>query len=217
MTCIVSLITNIMHFEKERNAHMQFNPVLTRSKDATNIMHFEKERNAHPLGSQAGRRSAILSKSAKHVTWAFPTSFPRAPHVSSASTCERPPSASGREQLPSGSQRAGPAARLPTRERARASSPRDCADAQTTRPRFLTSRARGRPEEAAPLHAACALPAPTSCASSLVPSRACASLQVHGRRRLLRVDGRQRLPPGSRVCLRVGNEPMNEKFTRDYG
>jgi hypothetical protein len=206
---------------------MQFNPVLMRSNDATNIMHFEKERNAHPSGSQAGRRSAILYKSApnqhhidllpaKHVIWAFLASFPWAPHASRTSARERPPHASGPAPLDESSFPRAPSERAPRcaspcereRERARASSPRDRADAQMTRSRLLPLRACGRPEEAAPPHAACALPAPTSCASSLVSSRARASLRVHGRRRL---------PPRSRVCLRVGNEPVNEKFTRDYG
>jgi hypothetical protein len=61
---------------------MQSSPVLKTSKDGTNIMHFKKERNTHPSGSQVGRRSIILSKSAPQC--AFLASFPR-PGPSTAS------------------------------------------------------------------------------------------------------------------------------------
>jgi len=183
-------------------------------------MHLEKKRNAHPSGSHAGRRSAILPKSApsqhhidllpaKHVTWAFPASIPQAPHASSASAHERPPHASGLPAPPDEStfprapsekapQHASPLEREPAppplasartpRQRGRASSPRDRAHAEK-RPRLRTWLEHCPPRRAAPL------PWP--------PRERAPPSGVHGRRCLLRVHGRRRLPLGSRVCLRA--------------
>jgi hypothetical protein len=132
----------------------------------------------HTSSSLRTRASSTRTKSAPHRASSAPNQHrassaheQQPPHASSASAHEPPPhapnqhhteppphtSSSLRTRAPSGSQRAGPVARLPTRERARASSYRDHMDDQTTRPRLLPLRPCGRREEAAPPHAVCAL------------------------------------------------------------
>ena len=71
---------------------MQSSPVLKTSKDGTNIMHFKKERNTHPSGSQVGRRSIILSKSAPQCAFlaSFPRPGPSTPQRASCGESSRP-------------------------------------------------------------------------------------------------------------------------------
>jgi hypothetical protein len=104
---------------------------------------------------------------------AFPTSFPQAPRAGSASAHERPPHASSLPAPPDEST----FPRAPSEQAPQCASPREREPAppplastdEATPPPLATARTLRRGRASA---AACALPAPTSCASSLAPSRA---------------------------------------------